>query len=35
VEKKLNIKPIAFIAAVSEDVGLESYLLHPKSISQE
>jgi hypothetical protein len=33
VEKKLNIKPVAFIAAVSEDHGLESYMLHPKSIN--
>ena len=34
VEKKLNIKPVAFIAAVSLDIGLETYLMHPKSITQ-
>ena len=35
IEKKLNIKPIAIIAAVSADEGLERYLLHPKSITQD
>jgi hypothetical protein len=35
IEKKLDIKPVAFIAAISEDQGLEQYLLHPKSISQD
>ena len=35
IEKKLDIKPVAFIAAISEDGGLEQYLLHPKSISQD
>ncbi len=35
LRKKLDIKPVAFIAAISEDGGLEQYLLHPKSISQD
>jgi len=32
-EEKLRIKSQAFIAAISEESGLESYLIHPRSIS--
>jgi len=32
-EEKLRIKSQALIAAISEDCGLESYLIHPRSIS--
>ena len=35
VEDEIKLKPVAFIAAVSADTGLEKYLLHPRSIAQE
>jgi uncharacterized protein (DUF849 family) len=31
-ESKMKIKTQALLAAISEDVGLEDYLIHPKSI---
>ena len=32
-EKKMSVKTQALIAGISEDRGLESYLIHPRSIS--
>ena len=34
-EEKLRVKSQAFVAAISEDRGLESYMLHPRSFNQE
>ena len=34
-EEKLRVKSQAFVAAISEDGGLESYMLHPRSFNQE
>jgi hypothetical protein len=34
-EQNLRVKTQALIAAISEDVGLETYMLHPRSINAE
>jgi hypothetical protein len=34
-EAKLRIKAQAFIAAISEDQGLESFMIHTRSISSQ
>jgi hypothetical protein len=34
-EANIKVKTQALIAAISTDVGLESFLIHPKSISAE
>ena len=35
VDRKITVKTTAIIAGISEDKGLETYLLHPKAISTE
>ena len=34
-DSSMRVKTQALIAAISEDVGLDHYLIHPKSISAE
>ena len=34
-DSNIRIKTQALIAAISEDVGLESYMIHPRSIKTE
>ena len=34
-EANLRIKSQAFVAAISEDGGLESYMIHPRSFDQD
>ena len=34
-ESKMKIKTQALLAAISEDVGIEDYIIHPKSIKTE